>query len=134
MRARILACLLTFLLLSASAATAAGLTDAEHLLAISQQDSRFCSLPYNHTTFGSGGCGPSSITNGFLASLGVTDDALAADVTRDMLDLLCYPSNPADTFITIGRLARLAGDDPDTLDRWPALLNFPMLFSLLVVT
>ncbi len=121
MRTRLFACLLAFLLLTASAASATGLADVEHLMAISQQDSRFRSLPYHQTNFGSGGCGPSSITNAFLASLGVTDDAIAADVTREMLDLLCYPANPADTAITIGRMARLASEKPGALDRWPAI-------------
>lgn len=96
-------------------------TDPSALAAVSQQDSRLRLLPYNHTDYGSGGCGPASITNAFLSTMGVTDESTAISIASEMLDLLCYPSSTGSTAITIGRMARLASEKDIALNRWPLI-------------
>lgn len=87
---RFIACLMAFTCLFAVSARAAGLPDVADLPIVSQWDDRFQdeTFRYGTTYFRYGGCGPSSITNGIIAALGVTDQEMAAGLLHDVLFLL----------------------------------------------
>ena len=60
------------------------------LAILSQWDERFFdnSFRYSNNYFRFGGCGPASASNGVIAALDVTDQDLAAEVLRDVMNLL----------------------------------------------
>ena len=89
-------------LLTAIPASAADISD---LAILSQWDERFfdSSFRYSNNYFRFGGCGPASAANGVIAALGVTDQDLAAEVLRDVMNLLTKFS-PVKNKIQITRL------------------------------
>lgn len=119
---RFTACLLALLMLATVPAHAAEVDD---LAILSQYDERFFSndFRYNDNYFRYGGCGPSSIANGLIAALGVTDQDLATGIFRDVLYLLAG-SNPSVRAIQVASLNALNFDGTipkDFSEQYPSL-------------
>ena len=118
---RLTALMLAVLLCTLSvAASAAGYAD---LATISQRDERFATWEsrYRGSTYRSSGCGPSSISNAFIISLGVTNPDTAKLVTEEVLNLLCYPDKPIDTEIVPGRMINLNPGHEKWMSRFPTV-------------
>lgn len=120
---RLTACLLALLMLAAIPAAHA--VEVSDLAILSQWDERFYSneYRYNNNYFRFGGCGPSSIANGLIASLGVTDQDLAAGILLDVMNLLTN-STPATRAIQAAAINVLDFDGAipeDFSARYPSL-------------
>lgn len=122
---RFIACLVALLFLFMPPAHAAQPGNIADLSALSQWDERFQDegFRYGTTYFRYGGCGPSSITNGIIAALDITDEDLAAGILHDVLFLLTksFPTRNRVQLTLLNYLSASRGQLAAADERYPSL-------------
>lgn len=96
-----------------------GRPPVDTLCVVSQTDNAFRghSFDYHGSSFSFGGCGPASIGNALIGTLGVTDHDTAVSLVRELMMLMA--DDPPTQRIAPYRLSVLT--NPQKLEKYPAL-------------